>query len=315
MRREGDAAATKPCDRPGDHWTRGAAISISAGAACFAGNSVLRARAAGKIVRLDRAILALPTVLGLAACETLARKDLFESYQSEMQQRGFLRTETDPSDVPYSNAQLAENFRRIAFYTYPNDERHMPKRLTRWEGSVRYSVLGTEADSAQVGRLMDRIAGLTGLDIGRVGKDEANFIVLLLDEREQHAARRAFADAQSRAFFESFVSAIFDCGAIADWSEEDPEISSALVYLHGDLSGLYRRLCFHEEISQSFGLFNDDPTVRPSIFNDDDEFALLTRHDEYLLRILYDPRLRSGMTPEEAMPLVRRIVEELRPGG
>ena len=79
--------------------------------------------------------------------------------------------------------------------------------------------------------------------------------------------------------------------------------------------GLYRRLCFHEEISQSLGLFNDDPTVRPSIFNDDDEFALLTTHDEYLLRILYDPRLKAGMTADEAMPVVARIVEELRPGG
>jgi hypothetical protein len=48
--------------------------------------------------------------------------------------------------------------------------------------------------------------------------------------------------------------------------------------------------------------------VRPSIFNDDGEFALLTEHDEHLLRILYDPRLKPGMTAEEAMPLVRRIV-------
>ena len=266
-------------------------------------------------MRFRGASIALLAVFGLAACGGMARKDLFETYQSEMRQRGYLRTETDPQDAPFTNARLVENFRRIAFYTYPNDERHVPKPLTKWQAPIRYIVMGTEADLTEVDRLMARLARLTRLEIERVGEDEANFVVLLLDEREQRAARRTFADAESRAFFESFVSAIFDCGAIADWSDDDPEITRALVYLHGDLDGLYRRLCFHEEISQSFGLFNDDPTVRPSIFNDDDEFALLTTHDEYLLRILYDPRLKSGMTPEEAMPLVARIVEELRPGG
>jgi hypothetical protein len=266
-------------------------------------------------VRCLGAWFLLAAALGLAACSAMPRKDLFETYQSQMQQRGFLRTEADPPDVPYTNARLVENFRRIAFYTYPNDERHVPKPLTKWQSPIRYVVMGGEGDAWQVDALMRRLSGLTGLAIERVGEDEANFIVLLMDDGEQRAARRAFVDADSRAFFDSFVSAIFDCGAIADWSDDAPEITKALVYLHGDLSGLYRRLCFHEEISQSLGLFNDDPTVRPSIFNDDDEFALLTRHDEYLLRILYDPRLRSGMTPEEAMPLVVRIVDELRPDG
>lgn len=259
----------------------------------------------------------VPVALGLAACAPSGsdRGDLFAAYQAEMQERGYLRTDRDPHDVSYSNARLAEHFRRIAFFTFPNDEVHLPKPLTRWKGPIRYAVLGTGEDQEQVDLLMARIAGLTGLDIGDAPESEANFVILMLDERERRAARRTFHDDRSRAFFDSFLSAIFDCGAIADWSDDDPEITRALVYLHGDLRGLYRRLCFQEEISQSFGLFNDDPTVRPSIFNDDDEFALLTTHDEYLLRILYDPRLRVGMTEEEAMPVVHRIIRELRPTG
>ena len=31
------------------------------------------------------------------------------------------------------------------------------------------------------------------------------------------------------------------------------------------------------------GLANDSPEARPSIFNDDEEYALLTGHDEMLL--------------------------------
>ena len=72
-----------------------------------------------------------------------------------------------------------------------------------------------------------------------------------------------------------------------------------------------RTSCIHEEIAQGLGLPNDSPTARPSIFNDDEEFALLTAHDELLLRVLYDPRLEIGMTPDEARPIVDAIATEL----
>ena len=74
---------------------------------------------------------------------------------------------------------------------------------------------------------------------------------------------------------------------------------------------LVRRTCIHEEIAQGLGLPNDSPTARPSIFNDDDEFALLTSHDELLLKMLYDPRLKAGMTADEARPVARIIAREL----
>ncbi|MEM7320471.1 MAG: DUF2927 domain-containing protein, partial [Pseudomonadota bacterium] len=48
-----------------------------------------------------------------------------------------------------------------------------------------------------------------------------------------------------------------------------------------------------------------------SIFNDDDEFALLTSHDEKLLAMLYDPRLKQGMSADDARPVSRIIAREL----
>jgi hypothetical protein len=74
---------------------------------------------------------------------------------------------------------------------------------------------------------------------------------------------------------------------------------------------LLRSACIHEELAQGMGLANDSPTARPSIFNDDEEFGLLTKHDELLLKILYDPRLKTGMTVEEATPIVQTIAAEL----
>ena len=90
-------------------------------------------------------------------------------------------------------------------------------------------------------------------------------------------------------------------------AEPNSAISSALVIIRNELPDIMRRACIHEEIAQSLGLTNDSHFARPSIFNDDDEFATLTKFDEILLQILYDHRLNSGISKKEASQLVRQI--------
>ena len=68
-----------------------------------------------------------------------------------------------------------------------------------------------------------------------------------------------------------------------------------------------RDACYHEEIAQGLGLSNDSDLARPSIFNDDEEFALLTTHDEYLLRMLYDTRMPLGADPATARPVAAEL--------
>jgi hypothetical protein len=88
----------------------------------------------------------------------------------------------------------------------------------------------------------------------------------------------------------------------------------AILVIRSEHPDLLRDSCIHEEMAQGLGLANDTPRARPSIFNDDDEFALLTRHDELLLKMLYDPRLRPGMTLDEARPIIAQMAEELMGG-
>ncbi len=57
-----------------------------------------------------------------------------------------------------------------------------------------------------------------------------------------------------------------------------------------------------KKLPKGLGLANDSPAARPSIFNDDEEFATLTPQDEQMLRMLYNPALRPGMTISEARP-------------
>ena len=76
---------------------------------------------------------------------------------------------------------------------------------------------------------------------------------------------------------------------------------------------LLRLSCIHEEVAQGLGLSNDSPQARPSIFNDDEEFALLTSHDELLLKMLFDPRLEPGMSVAAANPIITQIAADLLP--
>jgi Protein of unknown function (DUF2927) len=85
----------------------------------------------------------------------------------------------------------------------------------------------------------------------------------------------------------------------------------AYAVIRAEHPDLLRLSCYHEEIAQGLGLANDSPTARPSIFNDDEEFALLTRQDEAMLQMLYDPALAPGMTEEQARPVVQSLATRL----
>jgi hypothetical protein len=259
----------------------------------------------------------------VAGCGGRPSADDYAAYQIALRETGKLRTETAPEGAPYSAADLVRNFERIALYheadaTVPGGEGNWnPNPLMRWHGPLNYGLFGhavTPEDRAETARLMNRIGALTGLEVAETG-DGANFLILITapEERDGFSAdltRFSPALAQTFDFWRRTPEVV--CVANNLFSRDDGNlIVAALVVIGSETTGLLRQACLNEEIVQALGLANDHPDVRPSIFNDDGEFALLTEHDEHLLRILYDPRLEPGMTAAEAMPIVRRIVAEI----
>ena len=101
------------------------------------------------------------------------------------------------------------------------------------------------------------------------------------------------------------------CTAYAFSDPAQPSVYSAVIVLiRAEHPPLTRLSCVQEEMAQAMGLPNDSPEARPSLFNDTFEFALLTEHDAILLRMLYDPRLRPGMTADEVRPLLPAIAAD-----
>jgi hypothetical protein len=264
-------------------------------------------------------------VAALAACSSQPSAYDYREYERALTAVGDLRTETAPADAPFSNDDLVRNFSRIALRHEVNIEEagsegnSAPNPLQRWEGAIRWGLYGRGAgpdDHAEVRDFLGRISDLTGLEVLEVDND-VNLMILITEPSERPAfsqALRRLYPALADGFDTWRTSNRVVCMASNLFSEMDEDvIVFGMIVIGSEVTGLLRRSCLHEEITQALGLGNDHPEVRPSIFNDDEEFALLTEHDEWLLRILYDDRLAPGMSEAEAIPVVREIVDELRP--
>ena len=249
----------------------------------------------------------------------------YSDYVAWARAKGRLRTDYAPADAPYSNADLARNFERVVFFSeYARvddiDENPSPTRLSRWASPVRYLTTGAgvePADRAEADALAARFHRLTRLSFTRV--DELpNLIILIGDYRARlryaHELRRKAGDQTYIAAIERDLVSEPCFGFLFSQNENPSVITGGLIVIKAETRGLLRKSCLHEEFAQVLGPQNDSDEIRPSLFNDGNEFALLTEHDEMLLRVLYDPRLMPGMSATHAQPIIRQIIAELRPG-
>lgn len=261
--------------------------------------------------------------------QSAALRSYFTQVQTAQLQQGLLRQDGGGPDTPFSADMLARNFENIAFFneygtSFQRQGGQSP--LRRWEGPVRIGVLFGQSvppslraqDTADVRAYAQRLAAVTGHPIGTVGRP--NFLVVFAGEDDRDAAL-AEASRILPAISDTSLNALGSlgrdtyCVVIAYTTVvSNGTYTSAVALVRAENPDLLRLSCIHEEIAQGLGLANDSPGARPSIFNDDDEFALLTSHDELLLKMLYDPRLRPGMTAEEAAPVTRIIARELLGG-
>ena len=70
--------------------------------------------------------------------------------------------------------------------------------------------------------------------------------------------------------------------------------------------------CAYEELLQALGAINDDRSVPWTMFNDDVQMGFFDVYDQYLLNILYDPRIRPGMTKEEVNTVLPEVLSAAR---
>lgn len=295
----------------------------------------------------SRSFAALAAAAFLAACQITpasapapepepvisAESAVLAAYYLRLQDRllaqGLIRTDGGGPDTPFTDQMLAQNFVRIALFdeyvAHGGTLRAQTtiSRLRRWEQPIRMAVeFGASVPRAQrlkdfaaIENFADRLSALTGVQIRQSGYNP-NYVVLVLNELDRQGY-----EARLRAILpgieDNAIRAVIDlpkdqlCIVIGTFGADGVRYDKAVALIRGEHPDLLRLSCIHEELAQGMGLANDSPRARPSIFNDDEEFGLLTTQDELMLKMLYDPRLTPGMTAAEAAPIARVIAKEL----
>ena len=270
------------------------------------------------------------------SADSIALERYYGRIESSLVSQGLLRTDGGGRDTPWDAEDLTRNFLRIATFEEYNTlgeqivQRQTESRIHRWETPVRLEVEFGETvspvkqlkDTDAVRTLARRLAVATGHPV-RAVEGGGNFHILIVNEDERRALEPRLRELVP-SITDSAVNTITAlprtsyCLVLAVTPRGDGVYTRAVAVIRGEHPDLLRLSCLHEEIAQGLGLSNDSPLARPSIFNDDEEFALLTSQDEAMLAILYDERLDPGMTGDESAPIVEEIAAEITgdgPGG
>ena len=254
--------------------------------------------------------------------------DYYGRIQQNYLAQGLLRVDGGGPDTPFTQRQLVDNFIRIAlFEEFRSVGGHLVRResatqLRRWNQPVRLQVhFGASLppsvryqDNKAIADYARRLSALIGLPI-TLTEVGPNYHIFILNENERRnigpqlrAISPTIGTAAVRTVRNMRRSTL--CLVFAIEGIEDGVYSHAVAIIRAEHPDLLRLSCIHEELALGLGLPNDSPVARPSVFNDDEEFALLTKHDELLLRMLYDPRMRPGMMAFEARPIAEQIARE-----
>ena len=269
------------------------------------------------------------------APEPTPRSASAAAYYAKLQEtllaQGLLRSDGG-DNVPFTDRMLAENFLRIAMYDeytrgaggFARGEQE--NRLRRWEIPVRVGVrFGASVpadrqatDRARIASFVARLSQITGHPIS-MDETAPNFLIHIVSEDERMAL-----GPKLRAAIPTLrpvdIAAVTDmprstyCLVFALSEGDSGAYTRAFAVIRSEHPDLLRLSCMHEEIAQGLGLPNDSPRARPSIFNDDEEFALLTDHDELLLRMLYSREFRAGMSLSEVRPIAESLARRLMGG-
>ncbi len=277
----------------------------------------------------DQSPATAPAVAPTETEASLAARQHYARVQTMLLAQGLLRTDGGGPDTPFTDRMLAENFIRVALYDeYTRTsggpvQRTTASRIRKWDVPVRLGLrFGVSvppdrraADTARIASFLARLSRLTGHAIG-LSDTNPNFLVYIVSEDERQALGPQIR-ASLPGLSPSEVGAITQmdrstyCLVYAMSDGASSSYTRAFAVIRAEHPDLLRLSCMHEEIAQGLGLANDSPSARPSIFNDDEEFALLTRQDELMLKILYNPALTPGMTEDQARPIIATLAARL----
>jgi hypothetical protein len=212
----------------------------------------------------------------------------------------------------FTNDEIKDGFFKIAFSAELQIGPRVD-RIRKFDEPVRIFVINRGAPDrrAELAAITADIrAHIDHLDIAITDdRKTANVVVNLVRKRDFKQTIRSVFGAGLATRIQRSLSPQCLSGLAKDRLYR---IQRAAVILPVDAGDFMFHDCAYEELLQSLGPINDDPSVPWTMFNDDVQMGFFDVYDQYLLNLLYDPRIRPGMTKEEVEKLLPKILPTVR---
>ncbi len=151
---------------------------------------------------------------------------------------------------------------------------------------------------------------IRNLDMAVTNKrGEANVVVTLVRDRDlSRTIRSVYGIERARR-----IQSSLEPQCLAGFRKDEAyRITYADVIVVADAGDFVFYDCVYEELLQALGPINDDATVPWSMFNDNVQLGFFGVYDQYVLNILYHPRVRPGMTRAEVEAVLPEVMPEVR---
>jgi hypothetical protein len=211
----------------------------------------------------------------------------------------------------FTDAEIVEGFLKTAF----GAEFQLAGRVDRirkYVVPVRVFAEGNRADrKAQLAQVVADIGRrVQHLDIAIVSRaEDANVTVKLVRDRD--LARTIAKDYGNERAHE--IKTALDPQCLSGFRKNDAyEIERSNVILTVDNGDFVFLDCAYEELLQSLGPINDTSSVPWTMFNDKVSMGFFDVYDQYILNLLYDPRIRAGMTVDEVKAVLPAALADVR---
>ncbi|MGT2503970.1 DUF2927 domain-containing protein [Bradyrhizobium guangxiense] len=211
----------------------------------------------------------------------------------------------------FTDGEIVEGFLKTAF----GAEYHLAGRVDRirkFDGPVRVYAESDRTDrKVQLAKVVADIGKrVQHLDIAMIDSNEAaNVRVKLVRDRDLFRTISSFYGAEKAREIRTSL----DPQCLSGFRKNDNfEIEHSDVILTVDNGDFTFLDCAYEELLQSLGPINDTASVPWTMFNDNVSMGYFDVYDQYILNLLYDPRIKAGMTVAEVKAVLPDVLTDVR---
>jgi len=211
----------------------------------------------------------------------------------------------------FTDSEIIEGFLKTAF----GAEYHLAGRVDRirkYDAPVRVFADGNRPDrKTQLAKVVADIARrVQHLDIAMADtSDGANVLVKLVRDRDLFRTISTFYGSERARE----INTSLDPQCLSGFRKNEKfEIEHSDVILTVDNGDFTFLDCAYEELLQSLGPINDTSTVPWTMFNDNVSMGFFDVYDQYILNVLYDPRIKAGMTVAEVKAVLPEVLADVR---